>query len=225
MRLRTIYGSRINNFMQRPVLMPIRDQKATPLRTSSNDGTCVLDVVLENNGATYDHATFAEIGKAAAQLVDTCAGPDPFHHRQSGPVGGFIGKVGLQGNLVIILRQYYPRVVCGKQWKGFGDCKPVMDKMQANNFRDSFGLPGEKGVNVITPAFFKGGDTTCAVRVDVVKPRRQAYSVWFDVWAAAEAINAMCVSYEKEGFAYNIGKRNIHLAVLFHRDVDSATSR
>lgn len=47
--------------------------------------------------------------------------------------------------------------------------------------------------------------TTCMTRIDVVPPLRHDSASWFDIWAAGEAINAICVLDRKEGLAYGIG--------------------
>ncbi|KAL8673517.1 MAG: hypothetical protein Q9168_002075 [Polycauliona sp. 1 TL-2023] len=49
------------------------------------------------------------------------------------------------------------------------------------------------------------GDSTCRARIDTLPQPMSDTVAWFDIWAAAEAINAMCVRVHREGFALDLG--------------------
>ncbi|KAI4285053.1 MAG: hypothetical protein L6R38_000949 [Xanthoria sp. 2 TBL-2021] len=150
--LRQIDGDdrRVLTFGQRGLMPPA--QQALPLRISSGDGQCVIDVVRHSRGPARDAATFPTIKEAAARVVHFCV-----NGGEVGSRGGSVGQIGLNGNLVVIVRKYDPVVVCGRKWKGFGDCKRVLDRLPVNTLPEVFGPPGMGNVNVMTPSIWNIG--------------------------------------------------------------------
>ena len=56
----------------------------------------------------------------------------------------------------------------------------------------------------------KAGSSTCRIRIDNIPYTMSESVAWFDVWAAAEAINAICVrSRRREGVAPDLGKSSL----------------
>ncbi|KAL8809333.1 MAG: hypothetical protein Q9200_003503 [Gallowayella weberi] len=131
-----------------------RAQQPLPLRASSSDGQCVIDIVRHPRGPDRDAATFAAISEAAGRVIGKCM-LDP--HRAVNR-GGSVGRIGRDGNLVVIVREYSPRVVCGREWKGPGDCKQVLDRLAVSTVPEVFGPPGTSGVDVITPSYRNLGE-------------------------------------------------------------------
>ena len=107
-------------------------------------------------------------------------------------------------------------------------CKPVLDKLPVKTEPEVFGRSDASANQVLVPSVWRAGqlailssyasytekatgytDTTkCVVRIDVntVYSRMHADKIaWMDLWAAAEAINAMCVWSGMEGIATALG--------------------
>ncbi|KAL8821128.1 MAG: hypothetical protein Q9223_000783 [Gallowayella weberi] len=153
-----------------------RAQQPLPLRASSSDGQCVIDIVRHPRGPDRDAATFAAISEAAGRVIGKCM-LDP--HRAVNR-GGSVGRIGRDGNLVVI----------------------VLDRLAVSTVPEVFGPPGTSGVDVITPSYRNLGTSTCRVRIDNIPRQEPDTTTWFQVWAAAEAANAMCIRTRgREGLA------------------------
>ncbi|CAL8585087.1 hypothetical protein XPA_010665 [Xanthoria parietina] len=190
--------TRTLTFGQRGVLP--RAQQTLPFRRSSGDGRCVIDVVHSSRGPARDAATSLMIKEAAARVVHFCV-----NGGQGTSRGGYVGHIGLNGNLVVIVRKYEPNVQCGRRWNGFGDCKQVLDRLPVYTLPEVFGPPGMMGVNVMTPSIWNLGSSTCRVRVDNIPLQKPDTGAWFDIWAAGEAVNAICSRARRDGLARDLG--------------------
>ncbi|KAL8799662.1 MAG: hypothetical protein Q9182_005732 [Xanthomendoza sp. 2 TL-2023] len=65
-------------------------QQPLPLRISSGDGKCVIDIVRPSRGPDRDRANFAAIGEATMKVIGACMDP-----RQGISRGGSVGRIGL----------------------------------------------------------------------------------------------------------------------------------
>ncbi|KAL8904287.1 MAG: hypothetical protein Q9171_007103 [Xanthocarpia ochracea] len=204
-----------------------KPQQILPMRISSRDGRCAIDIVHGYNALTSDIATFEDIRQAATKAMEGCVenprpgSGEPFTRR-----GGYVGGVGNDGNLIVVVRKYEPNVICGLPWRSTHACKPILDKMYVTTVEERFGLPGEGQVSTLLPSLWRSGQfyemvdvydsslrigwceevhTSCMARVDVDSRQRWDYVSWFDIWAAGEAIAAMCVWRRREGVAGSLG--------------------
>ncbi|KAL9016015.1 MAG: hypothetical protein Q9185_006610 [Variospora sp. 1 TL-2023] len=65
--------------------------------------------------------------------------------------------VGQQGTLVVIVRKYEPKVMCGGQWAGKGDCTSTLDTLFVDTVPRTFGPQGQPGIAVSTPCSGRAG--------------------------------------------------------------------
>ncbi|KAL8924225.1 MAG: hypothetical protein Q9208_004189 [Pyrenodesmia sp. 3 TL-2023] len=127
-----------------------RGQVLLPMRESSGDGRCVIDVVQRAYTETLDYATFGQIREAATSVIQMCMDGRAVNDR-----GGFVGQVGLHGTLIVIVRKYDPQVACSGQWRGKGDCGPVLDKWSVNTAPQTFGPSRQQGLGGKTPSIWR----------------------------------------------------------------------
>ncbi|KAL8749643.1 MAG: hypothetical protein Q9184_006728 [Pyrenodesmia sp. 2 TL-2023] len=183
-------------------------QVLLPMRSSSGDGRCAIDVVRRADTKTLDYASFAQIQVAASTIMQMCIDGRGINDR-----GGFVGQV---------VRKYDPQVACTGPWRGKGDCSPVLDKWSVNTAPQTFGPAGQPGLGAKTPSIWRDVFTSCLARIDMVPARPYDSAAWYDIWAAGEAINAMCVRRGEEGVASHLGKTRALAVTLMDGETSSS---
>ncbi|KAL9013397.1 MAG: hypothetical protein Q9173_001904 [Seirophora scorigena] len=101
-----------------------------PMRSSSGDGRCVIDVVSGTRNSPRDYASVRMIRDAATEIIQTCV-----------------------------------------------DGRDVNDR----------------------------GAPLCLAKIEIAAGHRVDVATWYDIWAAAEAVSAMCVRRGVEGIAIHLG--------------------
>ncbi|KAI4095760.1 MAG: hypothetical protein LQ344_001477 [Seirophora lacunosa] len=173
-----------------------------PMRSSSGDGRCVIDVVSAANNSPPYYASVRMVRDAAMEIIQKCVDGRGVNDR-----GGFVGQVGIRGTLVVIVRKYEPMVGCGKQPIGQNKCRLVLDSLPADRVPHTYGPEATKGIAVHTPSLWTAGTSLCLAKVEIAAGQWVDVATWYDIWAAGEAVNAMCVRRGFEGIAIHLGQR------------------
>ncbi|CAD6594488.1 MAG: hypothetical protein ASARMPREDX12_009109 [Alectoria sarmentosa] len=190
-----------------------------PRRFSGPDGTCVIDI-FHKDGVVSDVASYYQLSHAAESLYGACVARGgqrtqggwvrdlAAHHQEQDRIRSSLAKTaatkGTSKNLVVVLSLYEPAVACfgpqfamrhvGQTLQNLLSVLPVSTAMQL------FGPEGEPGVQVVVPATYHesspdpspgGRGFGVRLRVDVAH-RNSVKARWFDVWAGAVAVAAMC---------------------------------
>ncbi|KAL6717971.1 GTPase-activating protein S13 [Lecanora helva] len=173
------------------------DFETLPWRFVSSDGSCAIEIGT-NVPMGQDNASYSSVIGAAWQLYVTCA-----RKRKD----GVVKNLGLQGKLNVTMEQYKPNVGCGDPESvpaSVAACSELVRTMIATKdpvtFHRGFNLPYTK----------QWGD--CRMTLDIAGPR--AVMRWYDLYAAAVAINSMCVRNHQDGFAVLYGNRYSTLLTL-----------
>ncbi|KAF6219709.1 hypothetical protein HO133_003534 [Letharia lupina] len=166
-----------------------------PRRFSGPDATCVIDI-FHKDGVISDIASYQQISRAAESLYGVCVVRGGTRTQ-----GGWIRDIGRQKNLVIVLSLYEPSVACFGQQFAMRDPAQISQKLLSiipvNTERQIFGPEGESGVQVEVPVTYNWppGPSRWAIgaslKVDV-EHRNRVDARWFDVWAGAVAVTAIC---------------------------------
>ncbi|KAI4184834.1 MAG: hypothetical protein LQ348_004485 [Seirophora lacunosa] len=178
----------------------IGDGWASRLLMLAGDGRCVIDVVSAANNSPPYYASVRMVRDAAMEIIQTCVDGRGVNDR-----GGFVGQVGIRGTLVVIVRKYEPMVGCGKQPIGQNKCRLVLDSLPADRVPHTYGPEATKGIAVHTPSLWTAGTSLCLAKVEIAAGQWVDVATWYDIWAAGEAVNAMCVRRGFEGIAIHLG--------------------
>lgn len=168
-----------------------------PRRFSGPDGTCVIDV-FHKDGVISDMASYSQISRAAERLYGDCVASGGQRTQ-----GGWIRDIGQSANLVVVLSLYEPAVAC------FGPyftmryptqtLQNLLSEIPVSTERQIFGPEGEPGVKVVLPMTFSAPPnpslraSSLRLVVDVAH-RNRVSARWFDIWAGAVAVTAMCIT-------------------------------
>lgn len=157
-----------------------------PFRWSSFDGFCAIDLV-HNKNSVSDSASPLQIKQAAAQVMNGCIrNGAPNTGGMIGNVGTLSRKgyllrenyksqhlpsneytrsptnilgLGQNGNLVVIIRLYIPKVTCRMVGSlARGSCNAVLDGIPVATERLVFGKAGDPATRVIVPRSFVAGE-------------------------------------------------------------------
>ncbi|KAI4118674.1 MAG: hypothetical protein LQ345_001329 [Seirophora villosa] len=66
-----------------------------------------------------------------------------------------------------------------------------------------------RGVNDRGGYIGQVGPSLCLAKLEIAAGKQVDVATWYDIWAAAEAVNAMCVRRGLEGIAIHLGKSGI----------------
>ena len=170
-----------------------------PHRFLSEDGLCAVDVSGgKRGGFNVEHATWLEISQSAGLLVETCVS---FRTRTGiqKRLGGIIIGVGTLENLVVTVESYEPHVFC-LDTPNFNDdsrCSAVVDTIPVSWRLFDFYEAGET---------YTEPEGKCTGRLRLNDGSGTEKSSFHDIWAAAVAVNKMCVQRGLAGVAFGIGK-------------------
>ncbi|KAL6717249.1 hypothetical protein ACLMJK_005164 [Lecanora helva] len=131
------------------------------------DGLCAIDIV-HAPGKTDDGARVSQILDAAHRISVACLG------KNGGIDGGYVGKLGIHGDLGVIVRNYQPRVECrvppgeAAHIEPFA-CQPILQKIPVTTNNMRFGTFKRQGAQVLLPKYFPEGDDHGSLNVALVK--------------------------------------------------------
>ncbi|CAD6573187.1 MAG: hypothetical protein ASARMPRED_005927 [Alectoria sarmentosa] len=169
-----------------------------PIRIYSSDALCALDV---SHSASSRSDTIAPslLKSHARSLIAVCVQGTP-------SLGGVAGGLGDHGNLALRVTPYRPQVHCfgpgtGPPWSS---CRDVIDAMPVAGEQVRFGPLDDVLADVVVPWTIDTVSTP-----DVCD--------FYKLWAAASAVEALCISKGKAGMAVGneveSGGRNASVAV------------
>lgn len=172
-----------------------------PLRIISDDGKDFIDVATKNDELVSETCSWREIWQAANSIIQKCV---------SQPVaqGGTVTDVGVEGLLSVTVSSYdsssircmdppatRPTVV-----PPYGSCNSVLEAMTWDERVMTFGdRPSPIGALVVLlPKTFRSPDNQCVLRIAMNAPGYEITS-WSNIWAAAVAVQEMCIKQGKVG--------------------------
>lgn len=161
-----------------------------PWRIYSSDGLCAINVSSRSGVAVSDKASWYLIAQGAFEVLEQCVRPDTS--------GGSIKNLGQKTNLIVTMLSYAPQVHCSAPRvppPTDEACAELRNRMFASGNTEIFGPVEEPGVEAGLPQSwllpFSAQSGSCAVVVNTRGPLDTAS--WYEVWAGAGAVAAMCV--------------------------------
>ncbi|CAF9941989.1 MAG: hypothetical protein ALECFALPRED_009432 [Alectoria fallacina] len=164
-----------------------------PIRIYSSDALCALDIS-HSASSPFDTITPSLLKSHARSLIAVCVQGTP-------SLGGVASGLGDHGNLALRVTPYRPRVHCfgpgtGPSWSS---CRDLMDAMPVASKQVRFGPSDDVLADVVVPWTIDTVSTP-----DVCD--------FYKLWAAASAVEVMCISKGKAGMAVgNVGLKDLDL--------------
>ena len=182
-----------------------------PRRYLSEDGLCAIDIAAAKNGGTkIDRARWEDISKDVEQIISKCV----MRPSRGKGYGGIVRNVGRDGNLVVIIESYRPNVSCQEEmvYKDDGWCLWVLDKMPASVVKYEFTRSADASLANYAQGIGDGQKYTdpegkCTGTLKFEADRNFEEGDHFEIWAAAVAVDRLCVQRDQAGVAFGIGKR------------------
>lgn len=183
-----------------------------PFRVISSDGKCIIDYTQTSSPSHVRPADIFAAGQITqAQCVET--GPPPF--------GGQATNLGLERNFVMTLRSYVPPFIkCREsppaQQPVTEACATILSTMQATEERVVFGPASTSDVQEVLPRMLTEPTGKCTIYIANISGFSDRAS-WYDLWAAAVALDGMCARSGKTGQAYVLGAyRKLQMHIVRH---------
>ena len=173
-----------------------------PFRILSSNGLCAIDISHRAN-IWSDKITASELKLNAGILIDVCVKGTPNQ-------GGVISNIGDDGNLAVRVTPYRPTVYCDPPGSNppWADCRTIIDNMPVDGTKQVFGQKNDSDseIEVSLPAGYSTGQRRCQVYVDTLETdiKKDTFD-WYKLWAAANAVDYMCVQYKRSGLAIALG--------------------
>lgn len=173
-----------------------------PYRIMSSDGLCAIDIS-HKAGILSDSIIPSDLRQSVKLVIDVCVRGNPNE-------GGVVGNIGKDGNLAVRVMPYKPNVRCGRAIPTslIRDCKLILDQMQTSETEEVFGQKGDEdpSITIKLPATLTGAAGRCQVFIDTLVPGQgqDTYNM-YKIWAAATAIEHMCIYKSQNGIALRLG--------------------
>jgi len=174
-----------------------------PYRVLSSDGLCAIDINHKAN-IMSDEISPMDLRQSVGLVIDICVKGKPNE-------GGVVSNIGKHGNLAIRVMPYKPSVRCGSPISIplITDCKWMIDLMPVNGTKETFGQKTDidPKITVKLPATFTTRLRRCQLFLDTLVPGvgQDTYD-WYKIWAAATAIESMCLHGGRNGMAMQLGQ-------------------
>ncbi|KAK4691823.1 hypothetical protein P7C71_g5261, partial [Lecanoromycetidae sp. Uapishka_2] len=170
-----------------------------PFRFLSNDGLCAVDLSLKA-GTAFDTAIPTTMKLNAEAVLNICVKGSPNQ-------GGVATNLGENGALSIRMTPYRPNVQC--EGPGTGPppmtCRRILDVLPVDGTQRKFGRVEDPEVQVVVPQKWTTVAQRCAVTLNTISSTD--VSDWYKLWAAAIAVEVMCVEAKGQGgVAIGLGK-------------------
>ena len=186
----------------------IRYDANLPFRILSSDGLCAFDISTRA-GVIYDSIIPTELKANARTLLQICVAGT---RGQLASSGGVVSNIGVNGGLAIRVTKNNPGIVsCDPSGTAppRQDCRDIIDTMPADGVKQVFGRRGDPFTNITSrlPAPYQTERRRCQILTDFLVPelRTDTYD-WYKLWAAANAVDYMCVEKGKAGLAIGLGE-------------------
>lgn len=131
-----------------------------------------------------------------------------------------MSNIGVNGGLGVRVMPYKPNVHCDPIGTSppWNDCRKIIDDMPAEDTKQIFGQQDDPDptITVQLPAGYNTQLRRCQVYVDTLKPevRTDTYD-WYKLWAAANAVDYMCVQQKRSGLAIGHGEFEMFLTMMY----------
>jgi len=125
-------------------------------------------------------------------LIDICVRGNPNQ-------GGIVSNLGQHGALAVRIMPYRPNVLCANQGTAPPPmaCREVLDHLPTSGLQQRFGPVDDPTAQVIVPDYYTNVDQRCGFTVDTIGSTD--VGDWYKLWAAAIAVEVMCVEARKAG--------------------------
>lgn len=193
-----------------------------PSRQIGIQGLCTVQLEFKP-GDSSAIATSLDVSQAAVAVLGTCVVGTGLNK------GGLAIDIGGDNNLGVALASYEPHVQCvdgsigppGSTVPPLKSCDAVVGLMFATKDIMSFGKVGSGASNIV-PGRDASPDHLCALEVDTTGPVENVS--WYDIWAAAVAVNGMCVRSGKTGKATGLGENGNLFITMWGQSLASGVS-
>ena len=141
----------------------------------------------------------AHVKEYSQALINICVQGTPTQ-------GGIYKNLGQNGGLSIRVTRYRPNVRCGEPGTAplARDCRSVLNQMPTDGEQRRFAPRGDPVAEILTPKRFITPLRECVLEVDT--PSGSDVGDWYKIWAAAIAVEVMCVEIlEAAGVALGLG--------------------
>lgn len=135
-------------------------------------------------------------------LIDICVLTPPNE-------GGTVSNLGVNGGLSVRVTPYRPIVSCGKPGTAPPPlaCREVLDYLPTSGEEQRFGPGTDPQVTFPVPKRYTASALGCGFTVDTVAAGLVDQGDWYKLWAAAVAVEIMCIEAEgKNGASYGLGE-------------------
>lgn len=173
-----------------------------PYRVLSPDGLCAIDISHRAN-IMSDQISASDLRQSVELVLEICVKGKPNE-------GGVVSNIGKNGDLAVRVMPYKPSVRCGSAFSAppIEDCKIVLDAMPANGDKVIFGQKSDTDLKTTLklPITITGRRRRCQFVIDTLVPGTgQDTSDWYNLWAAATAIEYMCLYSGRNGTSLELG--------------------
>ncbi|KAM0805193.1 hypothetical protein BDR22DRAFT_884739 [Usnea florida] len=192
-----------------------------PYRWSSDDGACVIEII-SVKPSDSDVASRLDISRAAERVLDKCV-DDP----ALPAIGGWIKNIGNQGRLAVVVRKYTPHVACGTYFPTVGfplPCQVTLSRLPVSTIAMIFGHRREPGTQWTVPWSYTATGSICTATVNISEPAEKETIKWVDIWAAAVAVDAICIKKGRSGAARYLGETMSGWVTLTRKDDNAPQS-
>lgn len=146
----------------------------------------------------------------AQALIDICVRVTPNE-------GGIVTNLGQNGALGVRVTPYHPNVRCDRRGTAppLVTCRKILDLMPADGVQRHYGPSSDPESQVRLPKIFSTAEQRCALVIDTISSTD--ISDWYRLWAAAMAVENICVEGKHAGgLAFGLGR--FPLLFWFHRN-------
>ena len=164
------------------------------------DGRCAIDISLRA-GVDFDTMVPKDLKLNVRTLFEICVNTSPNQ-------GGIVTNLGHNGALAVRILPYRPTVQCKERGSAPPPmtCRKILDIMPTDGVQRRFGRFSEDPeAQIPLPKRFITAEARCALAVDTVSKTDTAD--WYKLWAAAIAVENMCVEGKgAAGMATGLGE-------------------
>lgn len=162
-----------------------------PFRFLSRDGLCAIDVS-HKAGTLFDTIIPTVMKLNVEALLNICVKGTPNQ-------GGVATNIGENGALSVRMTPYRPNVHCEGPNTGPPPrtCRKILDQLPVDGTQRKFGRRDDPEAQVLVPRQWSTSERRCTFVVDTIFSTD--VSDFYKLWAAAIAVEVMCVESRGEG--------------------------
>ncbi|CAD6588144.1 MAG: hypothetical protein ASARMPRED_003407 [Alectoria sarmentosa] len=189
-----------------------------PVRHISSDGKCIVDYTQTSYPS---HVRLGDILGAGEIMQTQCveSGPPPFGGQASNMGKASSAHIGVEENFLVTVRSNRPPLIKCREAAPAQEpvseaCASILNTMNATEEKVIFGPAGASGVQEVLPQVLTEPTGRCILVISNASGFRDSAS-WYDLWAAAVALDGMCARGGKAGKAFSLGKMEQKRARLY----------